>query len=106
MEGAWRWDGATRAHMMKLWARLKELELLTWREIGTQRHNHAMPHDKVCADARKRLEALGLDDAADVLYQLHVGQTERLWGIRKGREFLALWWDPDHTVYPMDPADN
>jgi hypothetical protein len=102
MDGTWGWTATSRPHLLKLWERLRQLELLTWKEIRNQPHNHPMPFERICAEAQKRLEALDLDDAVDVLYQLHVGKTERLWGIRNGREFLALWWDPDHTVYPME----
>jgi hypothetical protein len=37
------------------------------------------------------------------MFRFRVAGGKRLWGFRNGRVFHAIWWDPDHAVYPTDP---
>jgi len=63
-----------------------------------------MPTDKIEPPAQRRLDDLGIDDTG-TLYQLKIpgGQgKQRLWGIRQENVFQILWWDPNHTVYPLN----
>lgn len=50
-------------------------------------------------DAQRRLHALQLDDL-DRLSRLRIGGRQRLYGRRVGARFHALWWDPDHEIWP------
>ena len=101
MEGDWSWDGAVRDHMKKIWQRLRNYESMTWKEIDAMESNHFCDLERICKEARERLLAIRLDDEAESLYQLEIGGNERLFGVRHGREFMALWWDPLHTVCPV-----
>jgi hypothetical protein len=79
--------------------RLRNLETMTWTEIEAQRSSHGWNGiGDLCRDAARRLEELKLDDQEP--YQLQVTGSERVWGIRDGRTFGILWWDPDHSVFP------
>ncbi|MBE3069939.1 MAG: hypothetical protein IMZ55_05305 [Acidobacteria bacterium] len=52
-------------------------------------------------EAQRRLVEIKVDDR-DELLRLRFGGTQRLWGVRAGRFFLALWWDPQHTICPSN----
>jgi hypothetical protein len=81
---------------------LCEYEKMTWGEADLRRHTHPMPTHRICERAQNRLMALRYEDAAS-LYQFEIagGQTRRLWGFRQQNILQILWWDPNHTVYPM-----
>ena len=105
--GEWGWlkikDAKVLLHII---GRLRGFESTTWGEIekkknsGGGKQNHPIPIDRICRDALKRLEEINLDDI-DELYQLRIGSKQRLWGIRDNEALKILWWDPKHTVYPV-----
>lgn len=64
-----------------------------------------IPAHAICHDAKKRLRELQLDEFEE-LWKLKVHGKIRVWGMRVASNYLIVWWDPDHTVYPMDPKDN
>jgi hypothetical protein len=83
--------------------RLHEYERKKWHEILNDRSNHPMPCERICRGAQRRLDQIGFENTAN-LYQLRIhggGGRQRLWGIRKENIFQILWWDPNHTVYPL-----
>ena len=75
---------------------------MTWGEITGLRgsSNHPLPFDKIASAAQRRLKEIGRDDI-DLLFQLNIQGKERVWGVRLEGIFHLLWWDPDHTVYPV-----
>ncbi|MDO8282710.1 MAG: hypothetical protein Q7U10_08860 [Thermodesulfovibrionia bacterium] len=106
-EGQWGWGNLNSADAFKtIQNRLKSFETMTWGEIATKRiskgspQNHFMPVSKICKDARDRLKELNLDDL-DELYSLRFAARERLWGIRQAEILYILWWDHNHSVFPM-----
>lgn len=42
-----------------------------------------------------------VQDRVSDLFSLHIDGKTRIYGIRDGRALKLLWYDPDHTVYPM-----
>jgi hypothetical protein len=48
--------------------------------------------------AQRRLVELELDDL-DRISRLRIGQRQRLYGVREGAHFYALWWDPQHEIW-------
>jgi hypothetical protein len=105
--GYWGWENLNNVDSLKsIQDKLRHFEKMTWGEIekkligkGTQQ-NHFMPVNKICKDARNRLKEINLDDQ-DYLYSLRFSGTERLWGIREAEILYILWWDHDHSVYPI-----
>ncbi|MCP4214875.1 MAG: hypothetical protein GY765_09470 [bacterium] len=79
---------------------MKNLESMTWGEIERKDQSHLIPVAGICSEARKRLDEIKLDDR-DILYSLRLTGSERLWGIRDYDSFYLLWWDPNHSVYPV-----
>ncbi|EWC59421.1 hypothetical protein UO65_5282 [Actinokineospora spheciospongiae] len=49
--------------------------------------------------ARDRLGELQLDDR-DEISRLRISGKGRLYGFRERERFYALWWDPEHEVWP------
>lgn len=99
-EGTWPCDCMAIVDFMHL---LCEYEKMKWSEALQDRNNHPMPLDQICRAAQRRIEELGYGGAEN-LYQLKIkgaGGKQRLWGLRVENIFQILWWDPNHTVYPM-----
>jgi hypothetical protein len=67
-------------------------------DVLVPRHGRAVQLEP---EARKRLTELKIDDL-DTLWQLGDGNKPRVWGMRHGRVFALLWYDPDHTVYKVE----
>ena len=81
---------------------LKSYSGRTWGQIEQDRsRDHAIAISKLCKDAQKRLEDLKLDDYGP-LWRFRFSGLKRIWGIRAGRYFQVLWWDPQHQVYPVN----
>lgn len=90
--------------IMGLKSFLLEYEKMIWSEALKSKSNHPMPLPKICRKAQKRLSELEYTNAGN-LYQLKIrgGKgRQRLWGIRIENIFQILWWDPNHTVYPLN----
>ncbi|KJU85359.1 hypothetical protein MBAV_002442 [Candidatus Magnetobacterium bavaricum] len=106
-EGQWGWENLNRVDDFKLiQGKLKNFETMTWGEIekklikkGTPQ-NHSIQVEKICKDAQDRLKEIKMDDR-DELYSLRFSGKERLWGVREGEILYILWWDPYHTVCPI-----
>lgn len=85
--------------------RLVGFESMTFGEIEGKKH-HEISRGKLCAEAQARLDALDLDESWDLVLSLRVATAERVWGLKSASGVLLLWWDPEHTVYPMNITDN
>lgn len=108
LDGNWGFHHIDNASILKnLHQKLKNFETMSWREIEKPRTksgntlNHEITTDKICKGAQKRLKEIRLADDYDTLYSFHLSSTERLWGIRDSEAFYIVWWDRNHTVYPV-----
>jgi hypothetical protein len=103
-DGEWHWnlDAATLRNVRD---KLVGFESMTWAEIEGKRH-HYLSAGSVSKTALDRLEEIRQDDAADLLFSLACSGPERLIGIRAGREFRLLWWDPEHEVCPSSKKNT
>lgn len=104
--GGWGWRGLQPEWLDALVARIREWERMTWGEIERKvgrsgSHNHLMPCGRICPRARERLREIKLDDLAE-LYSFRLQGAARIWGYRVDATFYVLWWDPEHSVYPLD----
>jgi len=109
--GNWSWN-VTAADLQQITAFLTEMERLTWTEIRAQitsskkashRKHHPIPVEALCTEAQRRLQDLRLDDV-DEMFRFRLGNLPRLWGVLQDGVFHAVWWDPRHKVYPLDPS--
>lgn len=98
--GPFPWAEMQLHQLRGLIGRLSAFEKMTWLEIEKQKSSHSMSQDRICKEARDRLEQLEL--AGENLYQLHIAGAARVWGLRFGAAVALLWWDPEHKVYPVE----
>lgn len=106
----WTWD-LEPSELRPILECLHAASKKTWGELesertgGKRRHkkHHSHPIMDLPREAQSRLEQIQLDESYTELFRLRYSGTGRLWGARDGCEFLLLWADPRHRVYPTDP---
>lgn len=104
MDGQWGFDKC--CELIFIHEKLKNFESMTWAEIEGKKgkrgakHNKLIPVCNICREAQNRLTDLQLE--YDMIYSLHLAGLKRLWGIRDSEILSILWWDPEHTVYPVE----
>lgn len=96
LTGPWGWNIDSET-ILQLRQKLCEFETMTWAEIEGRQHHH-LSAGSLTKKAIKRLEEIQQDDASDLLFSLRCSGIQRLIGIKTGREFRVLWWDPFHQV--------
>lgn len=100
MEGDWGWGGSNLQRLLtEIIPRLHNLETMTWQQLRND-GSHPIAADQVCKEARERLDEIGKGDE-ESLYSIRVTGRCRVWGIRRGAILHLLWWDPEHSVYPV-----
>ena len=78
---------------------------MTWAEIKRQTHdgskskNHFLDTDGMSDDARKRIEALKLEDSTDQIFSFALENKIRIIGLRNDEFFHVIWFDPLHEFY-------
>jgi hypothetical protein len=78
---------------------LHRYESTDWKELKKQNNCHPLPVEKIVPRAQERLcdKCPGVDS----LYQVSAGEVPRVWGVRREDILYLIWYDPDHTVYPI-----
>lgn len=105
--GPFGWEEISRESMQGVIEVLKTLEVMTWSEIKYRdngKRNHPVSVESICREAQKRLEAI--EQETDDLFCIRVTHVARLWGIADRNVLKILWWDPEHSVYPMNVTGN
>lgn len=98
MGGQWGWVNFKPNSIQEFLNKLFESQKLTWQELR-QNGSHPILVEKIVRGARKRLQTIQLDDTEE-LYSIHLSGKSRLWGLKEGRIFWILWWDPEHEICP------
>jgi hypothetical protein len=82
---------------------MKSYERMTWAQVrsGGGGRDHPIPVSKLTPEAQKRLQVLRVDDF-DELWRFRFTGPKRIWGVKIGRVFHLLWWDPQHKVCPSE----
>lgn len=96
----WGWHEVATIKAREIHTKLCGHETMTLAEFFTKPGTNKIPTERICKEARERLMDLNRDDI-DELFELRLGATERVWGTMTGSVFNLLWWDPEHTVYPV-----
>lgn len=104
-EGEWGWGKIQDFSTLKdIHEKLKNFEQMKWGEIektaNGRKNNHCMDVCNLSTKAQQRLEELQLDDCEE-LFSFRLSGKKRVWGIRDQEKLNILWWDPEHTVYPV-----
>ena len=100
------WHELNPDGVLAIRSKLAEFEKLTWKEILRPGcGNHRIAVVRICRTAQDRLMELRLDEI-DHLVSLRFQGSVRVWGYIDRGVMTLLWWDPDHSVYPMNLANN
>lgn len=110
LEGSWTW-GVARQWAQRDWdthiePRLMEFARLTWGEIDVfssdsgHKMHHNMDVEDICEEAQLRL--MEIERYQDTIFRFRLGNLQRLWGFRILDEFIMIWYDPTHKIYPVD----
>jgi hypothetical protein len=102
--GPWCWRKMTLHTLDRVRVRLAAFERMTFKEIEGKK-NHEIPVEQLGKMAQDRLIELGIDEY-DAVLSLRVTTVERVWGLKAPHGIFLLWWDPAHSVYPMNITDN
>lgn len=79
---------------------------MTWSDIKAQTHDfgkskhHFLEPDKLSNEAQKRIQARHLEESADSIFSFSLNNIVRVIGIRDGRFFRVVWYDPKHEFCP------
>ena len=81
---------------------LAEIEKFTWQQLyttgGRGKNSGGLGFKKVSG----KLPNLPAQLSEDVkVYEFRVDQTRRLFGFRNAAILYLLWFDPDHSIFPM-----
>ena len=98
--GSWGWHELATVKAKEIYGKLCGHETMTLAELFTKKGTNKIAVERICKEAQDRLTALKLDDI-DELFELRLSGKERVWGTITGSIFNLLWWDPEHTVYPV-----
>jgi hypothetical protein len=103
LEGPWGRRGLKEAHLWDhIFPKLRDYESMSWNEIyRNKQRDHSVEVEGIIKRARDRLVVLRLDDL-DELFRFRLTGKMRVWGIRDGRVFKILWWDPEHEIWPSE----
>lgn len=105
----WGWGRLSISEFFRdIASKLHHFEDWTWPDMVAQDQVHFTPPAKIVRKAQKRLEELAKeaiipdDLIGEELASIHVASRPVVWGYRVGKFFHLLWWDPEHTVYPVE----
>ncbi|MCH6196831.1 hypothetical protein MHT86_04860 [Corynebacterium mastitidis] len=77
----------------------------TWRECEAETsdgHKRNHYHDVTGLPGAVRHRLQSLDEAEEQVFRFRLSGRRRLWGFRSDDLFRILWYDPEHSVYPLD----
>lgn len=77
------------------WGKIK----LDTHDDGKSKH-HFLNYDSLCSKAQDRIKFMNIDD--DAIYSLALTNRLRVIGLRDGRVFRAIWYDPNHEFCPVE----
>ncbi|KAB1504359.1 hypothetical protein F7230_04585 [Corynebacterium sp. 320] len=89
---------------MELLKFLDELRGKTWNQCENEssngrRRNHDHAINELPSEFQKRLNKL--DENEERIFRFRLSGKCRLWGFRSGALFRILWYDREHSVYPV-----
>ena len=88
--------------------KLISLSTMTWSEIKKATHdkgkskNHELNYEGICAEGKDRIREKKLTEDADSIFSFALTNKIRLIGLKEGRVFYVIWYDPNHDFYPVN----
>jgi hypothetical protein len=108
-DNQWGWGCISLAEFFqKIAPKLLQLEESTWGQMIGRDQVHFFAQADIAPKAQRRLYKLAEknvipeDWLGEDLTSIRIAGAERIWGFKNGKYFFLLWWDPDHTVYPVE----
>ena len=103
MDPSFGWQTLDQTKLDYIRKKLCQFEGMTLAQIFTdgKKQHHAICVKDICADAKRRLAAIGHEDL-DQLHRLRLMGKERVWGVLRCNTLSLLWWDPEHLIYPYE----
>jgi len=98
-DGDWCWSTVCGPDAASFLQRLRDYEGMTWAQIKRASHCHFVEPSEIIRRAQKRLVALGKQET-NSLFSMSVAGKPRIWGILREHVMFALWWDPNHEIWP------
>lgn len=100
-DGPWSLSACTPSDLPDIFAKLRDYERMTIREIfhTDDGHGKTYPVETIPKHARDRLTEIKREDETE-LVRLRFGGRKRFYGILREHVFHVLWWDPEHQVFP------
>lgn len=98
----WCLTNITRGDHAKLLDRLRSFEQMRADQVFAPGSEEGKTYDVDALpnkDAVRRLVDLGYEDQ-DTIARLRITGKRRLYGFLIGNQFYALWWDPEHLIWP------
>ncbi|MFS8103699.1 hypothetical protein LFM09_41915 [Lentzea alba] len=102
VQGPWCLTKITAEDHLTLLNRIRSIESMTVHQVFSGDGKTGKDYDIESLPtkaAQERLVELELDDR-DRISRLQIGGKQRLYGFREASRFYAVWWDPEHEVYP------
>ncbi|MFI9380739.1 hypothetical protein [Kutzneria sp. NPDC052558] len=100
--GPWCLSKIDPGEHSKMLGRLKGLESMTVMEVFASGEEPGKHYEIAGCPSRAmvdRLTELGYDDETRIS-RLRFGGRGRLYGFMRRNHFYALWWDPEHEIWP------
>lgn len=99
-----QWGTGRSNNLHSFWELAEKIisfEQKTWREIaGQQDRDHSIPFSRLIPKAQELSISRNLDEY-DEIWSFHFTGTQRLWGVKYDKRFfMAIWWDPEHQIWP------
>ena len=107
-DGAWSWreerqwtDNEFTNHISKT---LNSLAQSTWHDIHQMRSGGLSSHHEqelstIVNEAQDRW--MQLDIQSDMTFRFRLTGKQRAWGVREGPHFKLVWYDRNHSIYPV-----
>ena len=101
--GPWCLAESDSAVIVKLMSRVCQMETMTPGEVFRPPTGPGVDYGDPAllpnTDAYQRLVDLGLSDETNIS-RLRINGEQRLYGFRRDPEFYAVFWDPQHRIWP------
>lgn len=100
-DGDWGFDTLPTKDVVDLLQKLGSFETMKLKNLfaGDSQHGKHYDPTELPPAAQKRLAALKRDDETQIS-RVRLSGKKRLYGFMRENVFYALWWDPEHKVWP------
>ena len=85
--------------LKKIIQALQSFEGMIWYDVKQKGHCHSWGLDEIPVECFNRLEERQIDIVE--LYQIPLGNKQRIIGYKTGKFFYLMWYDHNHKFCPM-----